>query len=462
MNKEKFDVAVIGSGPGGYVAAIRLAQLGKKTCIIEKENLGGVCLNWGCIPTKALLHTAEVYTTIKHAENHGIKVENVSFDFQAIIQKSRKTSKTLNSGIASLMKKNKITVFMGTAKIAPNYDIVVEEANKVIEADKIIVATGARAKAMPGFEVDGKIIWSYKEAMTPEKLPKSLVIVGAGVIGVEFASFYNMMGCEVTLLEYNSRILTQEDEEIVKLAAQNLQQQGIKIITNAQVKSATKSSDGVLVEFSVGGKNEQIKAENLLMAVGVVGNVENFGLENTKVKLDRNSIVTNSYCKTDDDKIYAIGDVASAPWLAHKASHEGIIAAENIAGIKTHIIKKTDIPGCIYSNPQIASVGLSEKAAQDLGIAIRVGRFPFVASGKAVAIGETFGLIKTIFDQKTGELLGAHMTGPNVTELISNFVLAKSAELTEAEFISTIFAHPTLSESLHESVLSAYGRAIHF
>ena len=449
MHKEKFDVAVIGSGPGGYVAAIRLAQLGKKTCIIEKENLGGICLNWGCIPTKALLHTAEVYNTIKHAEDYGIKVENISFDFKAIIEKSRKVSKTLNSGIASLMKKNNITVFMGTAKIAPNYDVMIEETNKIIEANKIIIATGARAKTMKDFEVDGNIIWSYREAMTAEKMPKSLIVVGGGVIGVEFASFYRMMGCEVTLLEYQSRILMQEDEEIVKLVSINLQQQGIKIITNAEVKSATKNTDGVVVEFGFDGGLEKIRADNLLVSVGVIGNVEN-------------AILTNSYCKTDDDKIYAIGDVTSAPWLAHKASHEGMIAAENIAGVKTHSLKKTNIPGCIYSNPQIASVGLTEQAALDLGLGIRVGRFPFVASGKAVAIGDKFGLIKTIFDKKTGELLGAHMTGPNVTELISNFVLAKSAELTEAEFIATIFAHPTLSESLHESVLSAYGRAIHF
>ncbi len=462
MNKEKFDVAVIGSGPGGYVAAIRLAQLGKKTCIIEKENLGGICLNWGCIPTKALLHTAEVYNTIKHAADYGIKVENISFDFKAIIEKSRKVSKTLNSGVASLMKKNNIAVFMGIAKIAPNYDVIIEETNKVIEADKIIVATGARAKTMKDFEVDGKIIWSYREAMTAEKMPKSLIVVGGGVIGVEFASFYRMMGCEVTLLEYQSRILMQEDEEIVKLATKNLEKQGIKIITNAEVKTATKNTDGVCVEFTLGGEIEKIKADNLLMSVGVIGNIEDIGLENTKVKIEKNSILTNFYCKTDDDRIYAIGDVTNAPWLAHKASHEGIIAAENIAGLSTHSLKKTDIPGCIYSNPQIASVGLTEKAALDLGLDIRVGRFPFVASGKAVAIGDNFGLIKTIFDKKTGELLGAHMTGPNVTELISNFVLAKSAELTEAEFIATIFAHPTLSESLQESVLSAYDRAIHF
>lgn len=458
--KENFDVAVIGAGPGGYVAAIRLAQLGKKVCIIEKEHLGGICLNWGCIPTKALLDVAEFYHACKKAQNRGIKIDGLSFDFEQIIAKSRKASATLSTGIKGLMKKNNIKVIMGSAKIEKNYEISIDGKDN-IAAEKIIIATGARARILPNFEPDGNLVWSYKHAMTPKNLPKSIIVVGGGVIGVEFASFYNMMGSDVTLVENQNSILINEDAEIVKLASSELVKNGVKIITSANLDKLHRAENNITLQINIAGKTESLKADRILMAVGIVANIEDLGLDNSKVTIDNKSILTNNFCQTNDERIYAIGDVASAPWLAHKASHEGILAAEHICGLKVHGINKENIPGCIYSNPQIASIGITEKTALDKGLVIKVGRFPLFANGKSVAVDDTFGMVKTIFDAKTGELLGAHLIGHNVTELISNFVIAKTAELTEEELMRTIFAHPTVAESLHESVLHAYGKALH-
>jgi dihydrolipoamide dehydrogenase len=472
IEQKKFDLCVIGAGPGGYVAAIRASQLGLKVGIVEANHLGGICLNWGCIPTKALLKSSEVNHLLHNLESFGFSAENVKFDFTKVIERSRAVSKKLSSGIASLMKKNKIEVVDGFAKFLDSKKISVSQDGKEvaqIEAAYFIIATGARARVIAGMEPDGESIWTYREAMTPKALPKSILVVGSGAIGSEFASFYRNMGTDVTLIEMAENILPVEDEEISKLARKSFEKQGIKVITSAALKSLKKGKDSVTAIVEVGGKTEEFIAEKVIMAVGVVANIENIGIEKTKVKIEKNCIKVSSYLETDDANIFAIGDVVSSPWLAHKASHEGTIAAEKIAAKmnkydakKVHSIKIENIPGCTYSMPQIASVGLTEKKALALGKKIKVGRFPYMANGKAIAAGETEGLIKVIFDEKTGELLGAHLIGAEVTEMIQGYVIAKQAELTEEDLMQTIFAHPTMSEMMHEAVLDAYGKVIHF
>ncbi|XVN42409.1 MAG: dihydrolipoyl dehydrogenase [Candidatus Rickettsia vulgarisii] len=460
---ENYDVAVIGGGPGGYVAAIRAAQLSKKVVLIEKEHLGGVCLNWGCIPTKVLLKSAELYKKIKHASDYGIIVGEPKFDLKKIVERSRNISGQLTGGIKSLLKKNKITVIDGTASLEANKILSIDNNGKKtsIKAANIIIATGARPRILDGFEPDGKQIITSKEAMVLDKLPKSMIIVGSGAIGIEFASFYNTLGTDVTVIEAQNRILQAEDEEISSMARKIFEKKGIKIHTGVKLLSHTKNKDNITIEVELGGKKEKLQAETLLMAVGIVGNVENLNLEKTKVKIDRGHIITNQFMKTDEEGIYAIGDVTSAPWLAHKASHEAIIAAETIAGLKAHPINKNNIAGCTYSSPQIASVGLTEEQAKKAGYQIKVGKFPSVANGKALVNGSSEGIIKTIFDAKTGELLGAHLIGEEVTELIQGYVISKTMEGTELDLMNTIFPHPTLSEMMAESVLQAYGQAIH-
>lgn len=469
---KKFDLCIIGAGPGGYVSAIRASQLGLKVAIVEANHLGGICLNWGCIPTKALLRSSEINHLLHNLDQFGFSAENIKHDFAKIIERSRAVSKRLSSGVAGLMKKNKIEVFDGFAKFLDNKKITVSKDSKEIEqieASYFIVATGARARVIKGMEPDGENIWTYREAMTAKALPKSLIVVGSGAIGSEFASFYRNMGAEVTLVEMAENILPVEDEEISKLARKSFEKQGIKILTSASLKALKVGKGEVVASIEIAGKVEEIKAEKVIMAVGIVANVENLGLEKTKIKVDKGSIETNGYMETAEAHIFAIGDVAGAPWLAHKASHEGIISAEKIASKmgkydakKVHPIKKENIPGCTYSMPQIASLGLTEKKAKELGKKVKIGRFPYLANGKAIAMGETEGLIKVLFDEKTGELLGAHLIGAEVTEMIQGFVIAKQAELTEEDLMHTIFAHPTMSEMMHEAVLDAYGKVIHF
>lgn len=463
MADTSFDVLVIGAGPGGYVAAIRAAQLGFKTAIVEREHLGGICLNWGCIPTKALLRSAEIYHYMQHAKDYGLSAEKVGLDAKAIVERSRAVAKRMNNGVAFLMKKNKIAVIDGAAKITKPGEVKVEgKGAGTYQAKHIIVATGARPRVLPGIEPDKKLIWTYFEAMVPEKMPKSVLVIGSGAIGIEFASFFRTMGSEVTVVEVLPQILPVEDEEIAAHARKRFEKQGIKIITGAKVTKVQKKSDSVAAEIEDGkGGKQTIEAERVISAVGVTGNIENLGLEALGVKTDRGMIVVDGYGRTNVAGIYAIGDVAGAPMLAHKASHEGIVCVEAIKGLKPHPIDKSKIPGCTYCTPQVASVGLTEKKAKEKGRDIRVGRFPFLGNGKAVALGEPEGLVKTIFDRKTGELLGAHMVGAEVTELIQGFVIAMNCETTEAELMHTVFPHPTLSEMMHESVLDAYGQVLH-
>jgi dihydrolipoamide dehydrogenase len=459
-----FDVVILGGGPGGYVAAIRASQLGMKVAVVEREHMGGICLNWGCIPTKALLRASEINHLLHNLDAYGFSAKGVSFDFKKVIARSRSVSGQLTKGISHLMKKNKVTVIDGEGKLAGGGKIVVTKDGKSqdLQAKNIIIATGARARVLPNLEPDGKLIWTYKEAMTPEELPKSLLVVGSGAIGSEFASFYLNMGSDVTLVEVQESILPVEDAEISAFVQKQFAAQGMKIKVGTNVKSFKKGKNDVTVTLEKAGKTEEITVERVIMAVGIVGNSDNIGLEKTKVKVDRGHIIVNEWLQTDEPNVYAIGDVVGAPWLAHKASHEGVLCVEKIAGVKgLHPIDKTNIPGCTYCRPQVASVGLTEKAAKEKGYKVKVGRFPFMGNGKAIALGEPEGLVKTIFDEKTGELLGAHMVGAEVTEMIQGYGIAKTLETTEAELMHTIFAHPTLSEMMHESVLDAFGKVIH-
>lgn len=467
MSEKSFDVVVIGGGPGGYVAAIRAAQLKMKVALVEANHLGGICLNWGCIPTKALLRCSEVYHLAHNAEQFGIKVKGLEFDLNKIVERSRGVAKQLSGGIGHLLKKNKVTVFDGYGKLAGKGKLTVEKDGKVFEtlsAKHIIVATGAKARVLPGLEPDGKFVWTYKEALVPDTMPKKLLVIGSGAIGIEFASFFKTLGADVTVVEMMDRIVPVEDAEISGMLDKALTKQGMKIIKNAKVSKLDKGKDEVAAHIEgKDGKIEKLSFDRVISAVGIQANTDGIGLENTKVKLDRGHIVTDGYLQTDEPGVYAIGDVTGAPWLAHKASHEGIICIEKIAKMNNvHPMVKSNIPGCTYCHPQVASVGMTEAAAKEAGHKIKVGRFPFMGNGKAIALGEPEGLIKTIFDEKTGELLGAHMIGAEVTEMIQGYVIGKSAELTEAEFMHTVFPHPTLSEMMHESVLDAYGKAIHF
>ncbi|MEM1036330.1 MAG: dihydrolipoyl dehydrogenase [Pseudomonadota bacterium] len=466
-----FDLIVIGSGPGGYVAAIRASQLGMKTAVVEKENLGGVCLNWGCIPTKALLRSAEVLHLAKTAKDYGLKVDKADFDLEAVVKRSRGIAAQLSGGVKHLMKKNKITVIDGTARLkkgksAP--DVVVKDAKgaeKTYTAKHVLLATGARARAIPqaGLEPDGKLIWTYREAMTPDVMPKRLLVIGSGAIGIEFASFYNELGSDVTVVEAVDRILPAEDAEISTFAHKAFEKQGITLKTAAQVKGLKKGKNSVTAEVSVGGKTEKIEVDRVILAIGIVANSEGLGLEDLGVKLDRTHVVVDGFGRTGVQGLYAIGDLTGGPWLAHKASHEGVICVEAIAGKNDlpHPFDAWNVPGCTYSHPQVASVGLTEAAAKETGKKIKVGKFPFIGNGKAIALGAGDGLVKTIFDAETGELLGAHMVGAEVTELIQGYVIAREGELTEEDLMHTVFPHPTLSEMMHEAVLSSEGRALH-
>jgi dihydrolipoamide dehydrogenase len=471
MADTSFDVVIIGSGPGGYVAAIRAAQLGFKTAIVEKAYLGGICLNWGCIPTKALLRSAEIYHYMQHAKDYGLSADNVSFDPKAVVQRSRGVSKRLNDGVGFLMRKNKVSVIWGDASIdAPGKFTVKASQNDApkgalgpgaYQAKHIVLATGARPRALPGLEGDGKLVWTYFEAMIPERIPKSLLVVGSGAIGVEFASFFRTMGADVTIVEVLPQILPVEDAEVAAFARKSFEKQGIKILTGAKVTKLDKKSDSVVATIDDGkGKTQTLEVERVISAVGVVGNVENLGLERLGVKIDRGTVVVDGVGKTNVPGIYAIGDVAGPPMLAHKAEHEGVICVEAIKGLHPHPIDKNLIPGCTYCQPQIASVGLTEAKAKEQGKDIRVGKFPFAGNGKAIALGEDQGFIKVVFDKKTGQLLGAHMVGAEVTELIQGYVVAMNLETTEEELMHTVFPHPTLSEMMKEAVLDAYGRVL--
>ncbi len=463
MSTNTFDVVVIGAGPGGYVAAIRAVQLGLKTAIIEREHMGGICLNWGCIPTKALLRSADVFHLMHRAKDFGLSAEKIGFDLDAVVKRSRGVSKQLNQGIGHLMKKNKVTVFMGAATIPArgNVSVKTEKGVEDITAKNIVLATGARARELPGLEADGDLVWTYKHALTPKRMPKKLLVIGSGAIGIEFASFYNTLGADTTVVEVMDRVLPVEDVEISKFAKKQFEKQGMKIRENTSVKKLDRGQGKVVAHIEAGGKVTTEEFDTVISAVGIVGNVENLGLEALGVKIDRTHVVVDQYCRTGVEGLYAIGDIAGAPWLAHKASHEGVMVAEHIAGHHVHPIKPNSIAGCTYCHPQVASVGLTEEKAKGAGLNIKVGRFPFIGNGKAIALGEPEGMIKTIFDAKTGELLGAHMVGAEVTEMIHGYVIGRQLETTEEDLMHTVFPHPTLSEMMHESVLDAYGRAIH-
>ena len=465
MADTQFDLIVVGGGPGGYVSAIRASQLGMKTAVVERENLGGICLNWGCIPTKALLRASEINHLLHELDAYGFAADNIRFDFGKIVKRSRGVAAQLSAGVKHLMKKHRITVFDGHAKLAGKGTLSVEKDGKpvaTLKAKHIILATGARARVLPGMEPDGKLIWTYREALVAPALPKSLLVIGSGAIGIEFASFFCNLGSKVTVVEVMDRVLPVEDAEISAFAHKAFVKQGMTLITGAAVKGVKKGADNVTVTVEQGGKTQEITVDRLISAVGIVGNVEDLGLEGTGVKVDRTHVVIDEFGRTGEPGVYAIGDLAGPPWLAHKAMHEGVICVEAIAGKHPHAMDVRNIPGCTYCRPQVASVGLTEAKAKELGYEVRVGRFPFIGNGKAIAMGEPEGLAKTVFDAKTGELLGAHMVGPEVTEMIQGYTVARTLESTEKELMATVFPHPTISEVMHEAVLDAYGQTLHF
>lgn len=463
MAAKSFDMIVIGAGPGGYVAAIRGAQLGMNVAIVEREHMGGICLNWGCIPTKALLRSSEVFHLMHRAKEFGLSLEKPDFDLGAVVKRSRQVAGQLSGGISHLMKKNKVATIMGEATLSGKGKVSVktEKGTEELAAQNTVVATGARARELPGLEADGDLVWTYKHALDPVRMPKKLLVIGSGAIGIEFASFYNTMGADTTVVEVMDRVLPVEDAEISAFAKKQFVKQGMKIMEKAMVKKLDRGKGKVTAHIEVGGKVETQEFDTVISAVGIVGNVENLGLEEAGVKIDRTHVVTDEYCRTGVDGLYAIGDIAGAPWLAHKASHEGVMVAELIAGKHAHPVKPESIAGCTYCHPQVASVGYTEAKAKELGYDIKVGRFPFIGNGKAIALGEAEGMVKTVFDAKTGELLGAHMVGAEVTELIQGYVVGRQLETTEEDLMNTVFPHPTLSEMMHESVLDAYGRVIH-
>jgi len=464
MAETTFDTIVIGAGPGGYVAAIRASQLGQKVAIVEREHMGGICLNWGCIPTKAMLRSSEVFHLMHRAKEFGLKAEGIDYDLDAVVKRSRGVAKQLSSGVGHLMKKNKVAVVMGEATLPAKGTVSVktEKGTETLKAKNIILATGARARELPGLEADGKRVWTYKHALQPPHMPKKLLVIGSGAIGIEFASFYNTLGAETTVVEVMDRILPVEDAEISAFARKSFEKQGMKILQKAIVTGLDRADDKVTAQIETNGKTETMEFDAVISAVGIVGNTEGLGLEALGVKIDRTHVVTDEYCRTGVEGLYAIGDITGAPWLAHKASHEGVLVAELIAGRNdVHPIRPESIPGCTYCHPQIASVGFTEAKAKELGYEVKVGRFPFIGNGKAIALGEPEGMVKTVFDAKTGELLGAHMIGAEVTELIQGYVVGRTLETTEEDLMHTVFPHPTLSEMMHESVLDAYDRVIH-
>ncbi len=464
MAAKTFDVVVIGAGPGGYVAAIRAAQLGLSVAVVEREHMGGICLNWGCIPTKAMLRSSEVFHLMHRAKEFGLKADGIGYDLDAVVKRSRGVAKQLSSGVSHLMKKNKITVVMGEARLTGSTTVSVKTSagTEELAGKAVILATGARARELPGLEADGDLVWTYKHALVPKRMPKNLLVIGSGAIGIEFASFYNTLGAKTTVVEVMDRILPVEDAEIAAFAKKQFVKQGMTILEKAAVKKLDRSAGKVVAHIEQNGSITTAEFDTVISAVGIVGNVENLGLEEIGAKIDRTHVVTDEYCRTGLPGLYAIGDVAGAPWLAHKASHEGVMVAELVAGKHPHPIKPNSIAGCTYCHPQIASVGLTEEKAKAAGHEVKVGRFPFIGNGKAIALGEAEGMVKTVFDSGTGELLGAHMVGVEVTELIQGYVVGRALETTEEDLMHAVFPHPTLSEMMHESVLDAYGRAIHF
>jgi dihydrolipoamide dehydrogenase len=466
MAEQSFDLIVVGGGPGGYVAAIRAAQLGMKAALVEREHLGGICLNWGCIPTKALLRSSEIAHLLHHLSDFGFSANDIRYDTGKVVARSRAVAKQLSNGVAYLLRKNNVTVFDGEGRLAGKERLsVTKNGNAIAElaAPHIVLATGARARSLPGLEPDSEWVWTYKEAMVPSAIPKSLLVVGSGAIGIEFASFYSDMGADVTVVEVLDRVLPVEDDEISAFARKSFEKRGIKIHTGALVKGLQRGSGQVTAQIEHNGIKSDVSIDKVILSVGIVGNVEDIGLEDTAIEVERTHVVVDEWLRTGEPGVYAIGDLVGPPWLAHKASHEGVICVEHIAGVNdVHPLDLRNIPACTYCRPQVASVGLTEKAARDAGYEVRVGHFPFIGNGKAIAYGEPEGMVKTVFDAKTGELLGAHMVGAEVTELIQGFAIAKTLETTEADLIRTIFPHPTISETMHEAVLDAYGRAIHF